>query len=97
MPQWIELPEENEELRQRNRDGRSFCLIGNATNDEVTAFCISRFKQYPTAINSLPWGATPAFDFLTGNKLGPQMPLFCMRPDQCKGYTSCPRNPACSE
>ena len=63
MPQWIELPEENEELRQRNRDGRSFCLIGNATNDEVTAFCISRFKQYPTAINSLPWGAK-SDDFL---------------------------------
>ncbi len=40
-------------------------------------------------VNSLPYPSLPALMDLGGH------PEFCQKPNECKGKTSCPRQPSC--
>ncbi len=52
---------------------------------------LARFKLTGKikSINVLPYPADPVLNGTEG------MPPFCWKPDECKGHTSCPRNPVC--
>ena len=56
------------------------------------------FGEEPYEVHKLPYSAQPAYDYKTCKPIpSAEAMFFCMSPDHCKGRTSCPRSPACTE
>lgn len=48
------------------------------------------------SVDRLPYPAEPRLNFWQHNT-GSVCPSFCIRPERCKGKSSCPNNPSCTE
>jgi len=70
--------------------------VDAASKREVFDVARTATGKEPTDAIILPYPARPVLHSIPHEKYG-VCPAFCYRPERCKGYTSCPTNPSCTE
>lgn len=53
-------------------------------------------NKYEPKLDFLPYPASPVI-WQLDHPVNGKCPTFCHNPDQCKGNTSCPQRPSCTE
>lgn len=91
MSYWVTL---TKAVLLRGRDRSKVCV--DAPNQETArAITVEKLGIKPeqiASVQTLPYPSEPRLNYTDGS-----CPSFCIQPDKCAGYSSCPKNYACSE